>query len=481
MSTSEQGRREAGHQIFDWTRSLGVHRPDGSWAGGVFAALATRLGWDAALVRGLGVIAFFIFFSPMALFYGLAWMFLPDAQGRIHAQQALRGSYPSGFWGAAILGGIGAINVFTPNIVGPFAILLNLVIIGLVAWLLWAIFKGYQKDGGSRQQGASPKAQTSEHAGRPRPGDEQSRRTGAEHSESGQQSSARRADGKPAWYPKEGPDQPEQHVPHASSYRSEGSFGQTGAAARVQAAPKAKPQEDPRVREEKRRRRLVSFGLLLLAIPMIAAAMWFATTIGLAASNAVLLGLAAVVILLALMHLFSAVRGKKGRGGLLGVFTALMLVVFLLAPSSMQDSSHHVFGNYTTQSSTVNTAFANTTVDLRGMSLPESATVDMSDPEDTWLNDGGPFDHRAEINNAFGNTTVILPDDVYVEIEPGTFLGNVNVRMQDWHDSESGISTNMRGGGPGEARGTVELSFTNAFGNITVYDETTYEQEESDR
>lgn len=59
---------------------------------------------------------------------------------------------------------------------------------------------------------------------------------------------------------------------------------------KVSSPPKRKASEDPRVAEEKRRRRMVSFGLALLAVPMIAAAMWFATTIGLATTNAVLWG-----------------------------------------------------------------------------------------------------------------------------------------------------------------------------------------------
>ncbi|WP_150461759.1 PspC domain-containing protein [Nesterenkonia ebinurensis] len=478
MNTSQHGRREAGHQIFDWVRTLGLHRPQGAWAGGVFAAVAGKLGWDTALVRGLGVIAFFIFFSPMALFYGLAWMFLPDAQGRIHAQQALRGSYPSGFWGAAILGGIGAINVFTPNIVGPFAILLNLVIIGLVAWLLWAIFRSYQKgtdQHGSR--GSSPKAPPSE----PRSGaGSEGQQPGAD----GQHADAsRREDGKPAWYPKEGPEQAQQGAaPYTSPYPTAGGYGQAHAPATgVKAAPKTKPQEDPRIREEKRRRRLVSFGLLLLAIPLIAAGMWFATTIGLAATNAVVLGLAAVVILLALMHLVSAVRGKKGRGGLLGIFTALMLVVFLVGPSNLQDSSNHVFGNYTTQAGTANTAFANTTMDLRYLAdeFTEADAVDFSDDAESAeflaIRD---FHTVVEINNAFANTTVILPDDVFWEIDPGNFLGNVEIRTQEVWESDSGIGATTRDHGPEVAVGTVQLSVANAFGNVVVYDETTYEQEE---
>lgn len=487
MSTSEHGRREAGHQIFDWVRTLDLHRPQGAWAGGVFASLAGRLGWDTALVRGLGVIAFFIFFSPMALFYGLAWLFLPDAQGRIHAQQALRGSYPSGFWGAAILAGVGAINVFTPNIVGPFAILLNLVIIALVAWLLWAIFRNYQKntDQSGSRGGSFPKAPPSESAGAAEPDAQPQGAEGqrTKQGTSGGDGASRRDDGKPAWYPKEGPEPQHRDESQSVPYPAAGHTGQAHAPAGglKTTAAKSKPQEDPRVREEKRRRRMVSFGLVLLAIPMIAAGVWFATTIGLAATNAVVLGLAAVVILLALMHLFAALRGKKGRGGLLGVFTALLMVVFLVAPANLGESSNHVFGNYTTEARTANTAFANTTMDLRYLegefTTADAVTFSDEQEADAFL-DNRDFHTEVEVNNAFANTTVILPDDVYWEIEPSNFLGNVNIRTQEVWESDRGIGASTQGHGPDLAVGTVEINVANAFGNVVVYDATTYQQEE---
>lgn len=478
MSTSDHGRREAGHQVFDWVRTLGIQRPDDAWAAGVCAAMAQKLGWDTALVRGIGVVAFIIFFSPMALFYGLSWMFLPDSRGHIHAQQALRGAYPAGFWGAGIMTLVGAVNVFTPNIVGPFAILLNLVIIGLVAWLLWAIFRSYRRNGTDHSaRGDSPKAGTSAHRS-------------ADAKAQAEEQDTLREDGKPAWYPKEGPPTASASASashsgapsHPAAERTHaGTSHATTGSMKVSSPPKRKASEDPRVAEEKRRRRMVSFGLALLAVPMIAAAMWFATTIGLATTNAVLLGLALVVTLLALMHLGSAVRGTRGRGGLLGTFTVLMVVVFLFAPSNLQDSSNHVFGNYETQSESINTAFANTTVDLRDLSDRFTADdeIDFSDStaaaEFAQTRD---FHTTVDVNNAFGNATIVLPDDVYWEIERGNFLGNMDIRTQSlWH-SYQGIGSTPETFGPDVAAGTVELQVGNAFGNVVIYDETTYNQEE---
>lgn len=156
---AQNNRPETGHQIFSWIRSTGLHRPDGAWAGGIFAAAADKLNWDRALVRGLGIVVFILFTSPTMLFYGLAWLFLPDARGHIHAQQALRGSYPSGLWGASIVAFLGAVNVFTPNVVGPFALVLNLVIIAVVGWVIWLLISNHSK---STDRSTNPKARPSE-------------------------------------------------------------------------------------------------------------------------------------------------------------------------------------------------------------------------------------------------------------------------------------------------------------------------------
>lgn len=486
MSNADQNQsgpgepREAGQQIFDWVRSTGIYRPDGAWAGGVFAAAAAKLGWDAVLVRGLGVVAFLPFFSPMALFYGVAWLFLPDPRGRIHAQQALRGEYTSGFWGAAALSFIGAVNVFTPNIAGPFAVLLNLAIIGVAAWALWLLVCNYRQN---QQQGGTG----SNHS--PSGGTSAAGSSEEDSQKDSDSSKGQRDHGVPAWYPKEGP--PPRPAPEPAATAQAPSTGYAAGSDHTRPMPegglktheepkKQKPKDDPRAREERRRRRMVSFGLLLLAVPLIAGAVWFAAANGLAVQTAVLLGLAAVVTLLSLMHLFSALRGKKGRGGLLALFTVLMMLVFASPMQNWQNSSHHVFGNYTTDSPTVNNAFANTTVDLRDLEFSESDALDFSDANVQMPHETGNYAAIAEVNNAFGKTTVIVPDGVYIDIDPNVFLANVNIRTQDWWDSDSGISSNSRGGGPEEAVGAVQLNFANAFGNITIYDATTYAEEHAD-
>src|SRR3954464_8970086 len=85
--------------FFDRIRAFGAVRPDeGRWAAGVAAGLARRWGIDPVLVRGgFGLAA--LFGGIGLLLYGLGWLFLPHPDGRIHAQEVLRGTVTAGVVG----------------------------------------------------------------------------------------------------------------------------------------------------------------------------------------------------------------------------------------------------------------------------------------------------------------------------------------------------------------------------------------------
>jgi phage shock protein PspC (stress-responsive transcriptional regulator) len=96
-----------GAEFFDRIRGLGVVRPDeGRWAAGVCAGLARRWGLDPLLVRGLFVAVSIAGGFGLAL-YGVLWLLLPHPDGRIHAQEVLRGVVTAGFVGAAIFTVVG--------------------------------------------------------------------------------------------------------------------------------------------------------------------------------------------------------------------------------------------------------------------------------------------------------------------------------------------------------------------------------------
>ncbi|WP_285725781.1 PspC domain-containing protein [Psychromicrobium xiongbiense] len=92
----------AGNGLFGWLRSLGITRGSKRWLGGVAGGVAARLGIDPVIVRGVLVILT-LFFGIGILLYGLAWAFLPEPDGRIHAQEVLRGRWSAGTTGAAIM------------------------------------------------------------------------------------------------------------------------------------------------------------------------------------------------------------------------------------------------------------------------------------------------------------------------------------------------------------------------------------------
>lgn len=123
-------RPSRGDRFFDWTSSLGVVRADG-WFGGVAAGVAARWGVDPLIVRGilvvLGVIGI-----PIALLYGAAWAVLPDADGRIPAQEARDGRFHAGQVGAAIF----VAASFVPSPIG--------LLLGLPAS---SVFAGVASDG----------------------------------------------------------------------------------------------------------------------------------------------------------------------------------------------------------------------------------------------------------------------------------------------------------------------------------------------
>ena len=90
-------------QFFDRIRRYGAVRPDeGRWFAGVASGLARRWGVDPLLVRG-GFVILAIFSGVGLLLYGLGWLFLPHPDGRIHAQEVLRGVVTAGFVGGLLL------------------------------------------------------------------------------------------------------------------------------------------------------------------------------------------------------------------------------------------------------------------------------------------------------------------------------------------------------------------------------------------
>ena len=79
----------AGARFFGWLRSLDIRREPG-WIGGVCAGIASRLGIDPIIVRGIAVVIA-ILGGPAILLYAAAWLLLPDSTDKIHLEEIFRG------------------------------------------------------------------------------------------------------------------------------------------------------------------------------------------------------------------------------------------------------------------------------------------------------------------------------------------------------------------------------------------------------
>lgn len=480
---------ETGRQFFDWLRSTGVRRADGGWIGGVFSAVSQRTGWDATLLRGIGVIALILVASPTAMLYGLAWLLVPDQRGRIHAESAMRGQFNGAVVTSGLLAVLGAVNVFTPiNIGGPFAILINLLVIGAVAWGVYVFIS--RNSGRDRHQGGEEA--DSDDSGADEAGGRGKAQGPATSSKGGSAEATSRADGKPAWYPKDSDPSSGSGAGQGAAYGAEagqnagtrlnagsGCGAEHGGSATASASyPAADYQysyqyptpasESPQERAERRRRRMLTWGLLLLVIPVTVTLSIVSGWFGLSTLSVLALGAAALVVLLAFRHMISAARGRKGNGFVLGVAASVMVVLTLLAPGPgsstgpSDGSDHFVFGNYSTSGSSTSTAFSNTLVDLRGLDAA---------PED------GAEVHHAEVNMAFANATVVVPDEARVLVDNGHAMGSLNVRTQDGWFNESGVAGADHELGPEDAESVIELDLNSGFGNVEIYDATTYAEE----
>ena len=87
--------------FFTWIRSHGIQRGRDRWIGGVSSGIAQRMGVDPLIVRGIFIVLT-LFAGIGVLLYGLAWAFLPEPDGRIHVQEAGAGRWSTGMTGALI-------------------------------------------------------------------------------------------------------------------------------------------------------------------------------------------------------------------------------------------------------------------------------------------------------------------------------------------------------------------------------------------
>lgn len=129
--------------FYTWIDSLHTVRSPHRWMGGVVAGLADRIGMDRTLGRALFVVLTLLTSGLTVLVYGLAWMFLPEPDGRVHSREAGRGRWTAGMSGALVFTVLGVGNLFNwPGFLGgsdgfwSFGSVIGLGIIGFFVWLV---------------------------------------------------------------------------------------------------------------------------------------------------------------------------------------------------------------------------------------------------------------------------------------------------------------------------------------------------------
>lgn len=127
-------------RFFDSIRGWGLFRAEDRWIGGVAHGLAKRWGLDPVVVRAL-LVASLLLGGIGLVAYALGWAFLPEeADGRIHAQQLVRGDFDVAIVGAFLMLATGFswmgpwrfLGGWGDGLTGAFWVL---AIIGVVVWV----------------------------------------------------------------------------------------------------------------------------------------------------------------------------------------------------------------------------------------------------------------------------------------------------------------------------------------------------------
>lgn len=312
---------------FDGIRNIGIVRSPDRWVGGVAGGIARRFDVDPLLVRGV-VVALSVV-GVGVLLYSLAWLLLPEPDGRVHLQRALRGHFSAGFVGSAFftLVGLLALNGGGRNDWGPpgigwgFPGVFLTAILLLVIW--WAVTRkerpsgpagpGTPRYGGPAGSGA-PGYGTPPPYGYSTPGTAQYA-TGAPYPSTG--TSAYRPGAYGTSY---------GSSPHGSSYGA-GSYGPPAAPPAVPPVPPAAPRPDRTAPSHSLTR--LTLGAALLA----AAAVVLVGVVRDGGGGYALVAAAAALAVIGIGVVLAGLRGRRS-GGLAPIGILLAVIVAMASAAT---------------------------------------------------------------------------------------------------------------------------------------------------
>ncbi|MCQ1952552.1 PspC domain-containing protein [Arthrobacter sp. zg-Y238] len=391
--------------FFHWVRSLGIPRGGDRWFGGVATGIAARTGLDPVLVRGLFIVLGA--FGIGLLVYGVAWALLPEPDGRIHLEEAIRGDWTSGMTGALIFAilGMGGPGASFLGADGWF---------GAVVWTLFWIGAGvasvYWFSTGKGRFHLSGQATGADASGDP----------GTTASAPPAATNASGAPGKPVSLAKPGNAATGTAPAGSPSAGSTVPFTAVPHEFAVPAGPAPSPAPDSKQNAEcaAKAKRVPgapgSFAAALFGAALLAGgtvlALDYVNVLALAAPLSVALAASAAVLGLGIVIL--GVVGRHSSG--IGTAAVVALVASLLTQGSMVNDNLLVASNADWVPRDAAQAGGGYTV------VAANGTVDLRETETS-----GNFEVPASV--AAGNLAILVPDDAPVTIRFGMAAGNVEV------------------------------------------------------
>ena len=424
-------RRSSGdNSFFTWLRQLGIQRSPQRWIGGVAGGIAQRTGLDPTLVRGLVILL--SLFGVGVVFYGVAWALLPEPDGRIHLEEAIRGTWSSGMTGAltfTILGfGAPGVSFWAEDgwLGGIFWGLFWIA--AIILCIYWVTTRSHAKSAGPAahqqpHQGPQPGAYPA--GNRPgengRPGESPAGFDGNGPDTPGPRTSAFPAAGYP------GPDAPTMPLPApggAHEYsRTPGAPERGFGGAYVQFPPPAPKAVKPSTSAP------ASWAALICGTALLAAgvllALDYAGIYDFRSPAAVALAGAAVVLGLGIVGLGAAGRSSGIAGGL-AVVSLIAAVLFggnyAYRNVAVANDVNWNAGQSGTAREGYSMAAAGGNLDLRGLA------------DD--VKDG---DVRVPVSIAAGDLVILVPDNVRVSVEADMAMGNIDLDRSGTITSTGGL------------------------------------------
>lgn len=466
----------SGNRFFAWIRGIDIRREPG-WIGGVCSGIAARLGIDPLIVRGIAVVIA-VLGGPAILLYAIAWLLLPDASDKIHLEEVFRGRLESpiaaigalivlsllpvtegfwyagaGFWGEPHWGASAGRAIWTVLLLGA-----------LVWFVVWLARRGSAPVAAAttRPRDASAFADaTTTPTARFTTTPSAATPTTAYPTASFAAAPANATEPElAAWRAQQAQVRAEQ-----DAFRNQQASDKAAAnrAAAEEAQRQRAAQREIYRAENARTRSHPLFSLIVIGLSIVAGGL---VTVSVAngdvTATSVVVGLAAMLTVLAFGIIINGIRGKRS-GGAAGV-AALVLPTLIIASTL----------------STVEIAVADTPRITYAPTESQDYTLDGGrvelDLTKVVLEEPGEYYNDViSLNIGVGDVTVIIPDDAHVVVNATVGAGSISTEGS--HDSTrigpmQGLSTEYAPGNK-TPTGTPQMavSVQMGAGNITVIEE----------